>query len=189
MNKVRELRKKLNLSRQEFAERHGVTERTVINWENGATSPKHGQIPDLDLIPDDDSIFSIPYYSHIPVSAGTGIEIFDETQDGVFDIPAPMFSLKKKSKIIILYASGDSMHPYIKDGDGLLVDINTKLINVEAVYVLRWQDTLLVKSVQKINEGIRLISKNPDYRPIELTADNADDLQIIGRVIGSFSKW
>ena len=39
MNTIRELRKKLNLTQTEFAEKVGVTMHTVQNWENGRATP------------------------------------------------------------------------------------------------------------------------------------------------------
>jgi SOS-response transcriptional repressor LexA len=202
MYRIRELRENLKLSRQNFAEKLKVSPKTIQNWESGVTVPDLANIVKTfnvsadwllcgmsgKILPKGTNAFSIPYYRHVTPSAGTGIEIFEEVQDGTFDIPPAMFGLQKEKGIVILYASGDSMHPYIKDGDGMLVNLNERVITAEATYVLRWRDALLVKDVQLIENGIRLISKNPAYKPIELTRENTDDVQVVGRVLGGFYR-
>lgn len=49
-NKILELRKKLNLSQEELAEKVGVTRQTISKWELGETSPDLKQAKELSKI-------------------------------------------------------------------------------------------------------------------------------------------
>lgn len=207
MQRIKELRTKLGLKQTEFAEKINVTEQSIINWEKGKKTPHintlntiantfnarldwlltgNGEIFKAEITNRDlqTANFPVPYYSFITLSAGA--EIFKEAPDGVYYIYPAMFKLKSTEGIIILFTKGDSMLPYIKDGDGVLIDTNETVLKAETTYAVRWCDTILVKDIQKIADGIKLISRNPAYEPIVLTGNAVNEIQIIGSVLGGF---
>ena len=83
------------------------------------------------------------------------------------------------------------MQPVIDDRDLLLVDLSNKDFIDEGIYVVRLENTLLVKRLQKIPNGIVLISDNPQYAPITLNSDNfnENDAAIIGKVISVIKNF
>jgi SOS-response transcriptional repressor LexA len=82
----------------------------------------------------------------------------------------------------LMVASGYSMKPTIDDGDPILID-RTDREPRDKVYVFRRGGMLLIKELRRRSDGtLSLISHNPSYAPEDLPRDEADTLEIIGRV-------
>lgn len=81
---------------------------------------------------------------------------------------------------------GDSMEPFLYDGDTVLVHLGETTVIHGKVYALRYGDELRIKRVyKKLDGGLILHSDNPDYLPRdeELTpAMVHEHITIIGRV-------
>ena len=135
---------------------------------------------------DADELEMIPYYE-VYASAGYGsfnIAVYE---------PDDYIGLSKRwltqrgfriNHLTFFQAEGDSMYPTISDGDALLVDLSEKQPKDGRIYILRHGEQMLVKRVQGIRNGIRLISDNKTfYDPVDLTFDDALDLEVIGRVV------
>ena len=75
---------------------------------------------------------------------------------------------------------GDSMDPLLRDGDEILVDRTPRPFR-EGVHVVRLGEALHVKLLQAVPPGgMRLISKNPAYEPVEVAMSDVD---VVGRVV------
>jgi phage repressor protein C with HTH and peptisase S24 domain len=84
----------------------------------------------------------------------------------------------------LISAEGDSMHPTIRDGDLLLLDLTVKRVRDNAIYALRIDDSLSVKRIQKRTNGaLKIISDNSIYEPEEIDPRRSAELQIVGRVV------
>ena len=80
----------------------------------------------------------------------------------------------------VIEVEGDSMEPTLRDGDEILVDRTARPLRA-GVHVLRLEDVLLVKRVERVGaERVRLISDNPAYAPVERALG---DVEVIGRVV------
>lgn len=100
-------------------------------------------------------------------------------------------SLERKglnpSNLATIYVDGESMAPGIGDGDVVIFDRSRSTVRHGEVYVLRYDDELLVKRLHKLADGgLLLVSDNttdPRYaaRPIPLS--HLDDVQILGQVV------
>lgn len=92
-------------------------------------------------------------------------------------------------KLTLIHVEGDSMDPDLRAGDIILVDHTDTTARREGIYVLRMDDALLVKMVQRLPGGIiKLISRNDAYEPIMLPVPKLDpggEVAIIGRVVWS----
>ena len=204
-NNIKQLRKSLQLTQTEFAEKIGKTMRTVQTWESSQNEPSITTIrhiaavfhvsPDSLILYDNGNVHdqkmvkttvSVPYYDHVHPSAGYGINIFNEQADGIMEMPYHLIPYKQG--ISSMLVKGDSMSPVLDDGDRIFVNLDEKTICGEGIYVIRWEDALLVKTVQKIKNGIRLISSNPKFDTLEFTGEECENMAIVGRVIGIFSK-
>jgi phage repressor protein C with HTH and peptisase S24 domain len=202
--RIRQIRTLKGWSQQEAANILGITVDRVRNLETGRVKNLTAEelvcfdnigIASKWLLAGEPPVWSdsetnlvqIPYYDHVTPSAGTGIEIFSEEPDGVYNMPVELLNGKVQN-IVALKVSGYSMSPRIDDGDKIFVDISERTLRTEGIYVLRANDSLLVKIVQWKPDGVKLISQNKDFDPIELSASDCSDLQIIGRVVGLFAK-
>ena len=75
---------------------------------------------------------------------------------------------------------GDSMDPLLRDGDEILVDRTPRAFR-EGVHVVRLGEALHVKLLQAVPPGgLRLISKNAAYEPVEVAMADVD---VVGRVV------
>lgn len=85
----------------------------------------------------------------------------------------------------LIKATGDSMDPTIKRGDLVIVDTYNTSIQEDGVYVIRMNSAVIIKRIQLLVKGVRIISDNRDlYGPIEA---NLEDIEIIGKVHASLN--
>lgn len=208
------LRKSLGLTQTEFGKRIGMTMQGIQKWEKGKSKPQKSTIKAListfNVNPDwllngtgemfigDASrqqevsdIISIPYYPEVSAAAGSGALVYDENTVKNIKISSAIINIKTGDKVCFINATGNSMQPVIDDRDLLLVDLTHKDFIDEGIYVVRLENTLLVKRLQKIPNGIVLISDNPQYAPITLNSDNfnENDAAIIGKVISVIKNF
>lgn len=89
------------------------------------------------------------------------------------------------SDLAVVRVSGDSMDPTIRDGALLLVDCTQQKVRDDGIYVLQVNGHLIAKRVQRdlAHGGLYVKCDNPAYEDQQLTAKQADQLYIIGRVV------
>lgn len=98
----------------------------------------------------------------------------------------PHFSAKKNLAIVTGF--GPSMKGMFNPGDPLLVDAGVKVIDHEGVYFFRVGDEGFIKMVQRVPEFdgpgfvFRIISKNPDYPPYDISPKNPH-FEVLGKVL------
>ncbi len=86
------------------------------------------------------------------------------------------------SKLAIVGVVGDSMEPTITQGDDLMIDLSVTSLLDNAIYAIRFDDALVVKRLQRLMDGLVVISDNPAYKDQTLDRSQVDRLQILGRV-------
>lgn len=90
----------------------------------------------------------------------------------------------KPSDCVLVRIIGDSMEPTLRDGGLVLVDSSVERPDRDGIYALMLDEGLVLKRVQRGFEGeLILHSDNAAYRDIELTAEQASKLYLIGRAI------
>lgn len=83
--------------------------------------------------------------------------------------------------LLLVEAVGDSMAPTLEESDLMLVDLQEPRFRHDGIYVLRRDDALAVKRLQRRPDGtLSIISDNPAYQASVVTSDS---VHIIGRVI------
>lgn len=98
------------------------------------------------------------------------------------------YSLRKKgldpANLSAVQIDGDSNDPVLNDGDTVMVDHSRSSVEGEAFYVIRLDDHLYAKRLQRqIGGGLAVISANPAYQTMMVPKENLPELQIIGRVV------
>ncbi len=205
-------RKRCGLTRDDVIKlsKTGLSRSSLQEWESAKREPKLAYIYDLADIygvhpwelmsgetideikqpepTQNDEYVYIPFYD-IQASAGIGLFIEGTAQ------PTKHLAFRRQwvqakglraDKLVALYTKGDSMLPTLKDG--AIIVINTaKTSPVDGrLYVVRIGKDLLVKRIQKIPMGIRLISDNKSmYDPIDIQYNdyNGNQIQICGQLI------
>ncbi|MCW6662907.1 helix-turn-helix domain-containing protein [Aerococcaceae bacterium NML160702] len=108
------------------------------------------------------------------VSAGTGVELFDEIIE-VVSCPSPV-----PEHDIALKVFGDSMYPLFQNEQIIFVNRTTEVRHGQiGVFVVNGQAFL--KKLYKDYSSVKLISLNKDYDDIELT--EFDRVDVIGTVV------
>jgi len=83
--------------------------------------------------------------------------------------------------LLLIEAVGDSMAPTLDDSDLLLVDLGEPRFRQDGIYVMRRDNELTVKRLQRRPDGtLNIISDNSAY---ESSVVASDSVHIIGRVI------
>lgn len=130
----------------------------------------------------------VPYYQAIGASAGAGAALAEREEaesalafrrDWIASLSASPPDL-----LSVIKVQGDSMLPTLGDGDPILVDRSDTAERLrDGIYVMRSEDTLIVKRVTRspTSRHIRLTSDNPVYPDIG-DCDPAD-IDLVGRVI------
>jgi len=130
----------------------------------------------------DDDVYQIPVFES--VSAGMGVYA-DSRIVGYTSV-----TVKKSDidKIIAAKVIGDSMYPYINDGDTVIIKKDCEVDNGDIAVILL-DDEAVVKKVQFGQDSITLISFNPMYKDRIIKESDCDNVRIIGKVIGSYKTW
>ena len=192
---IKQIRKTHYLNQTEFANRIGVTQGAVSQWENGLTRPNLDQLRALsaafnmsvneivDNAEDEprrelDSIRITRAAVPILGTIACGQRITpDTTPEGHADLPEGVradFALRCK---------GDSMEPTLKDGDIILIRRQPEVENGQIAAVNVNGETTL-KRVYFRGDGLHLIADNPGYQPIFIPAYSDEEIIIHGLAVG-----
>lgn len=121
------------------------------------------------------------------VAAGIPIEMIED----VLDYEEISGDMAKHGEYFALKIQGDSMTPRICNNDVVIVRQQDNAENGDIVIATINGDDAMCKRLQKYNDGIALISLNPQYDPIYLKNDEIDEkpVKIIGKVVELRGKF
>lgn len=137
--------------------------------------------------PDEDTYAYIPLYDS-RCSGGHGA--WNERATVLTRLAFTRYSLRKKgitpAVAACLRVDGDSMTGLLEDGDTVMVDLGRNTLEGEGVYVIRLDDRLYAKRLQRQFDGsLLIISHNKEYQALTVPRDRLQELEIIGRVVWS----
>ena len=89
------------------------------------------------------------------------------------------------SSMVLMDVIGDSMEPFICQGDTVLVDQSQTTVRSQSVYAVGVEDSIMVKRVSLENSMVTLLSDNTAYSPIVPQGDELLSFRVIGRVVWS----
>lgn len=88
----------------------------------------------------------------------------------------------------VVLVNGASQEPDLRDGDWVLIDEAKNAVE-DGLAVVRLDDSLLVKRLQREGHILHLLSKNPEYLPTTLDLRKDEDrIRVIGKVLYSFKS-
>lgn len=128
----------------------------------------------------------VPRYE-IAASAGGGALVHSEQIVDVMSFKSDWIKVSlglSPKNVAVISVIGDSMEPYLSEGDLVMVDLGVTHIENNAVYVLQFGDSLLVKRVQvKLDGEVIVKSDNSLYEPETFRGEAAERLRVVGRMI------
>ncbi len=204
--RIKDLMLRKGLTQKEVADALGVTKQAVSYWCSSNTVPRADKAEKLaellgvapavlmfgdqdphSIISEDEDTILIPCLD-VQASCGFGdliqeaiglVKLLKVSKDWI-RARAPFSNI---FKLNVITADGDSMLPDISNGDLLLVDRSKTEITTDAIYVIRYEQNLFVKRIQRIPGGVRVISDNyAKYQPFDITGDSLQQLEVLGRV-------
>lgn len=114
--------------------------------------------------------------------AGSSHIIEDETE-GLYAFRKDFLSSLRISKnSVLLDVLGDSMEPTLRNGDTILVDKSDIEVHDGQIYLIGFQQQLLIKRIFRDVGGIVLKSDNSAYRETLVPPEYADDFVVFGRM-------
>lgn len=197
--RLKELRENAGLSQYGFADRFGVSQSTVGNWEAGKREPNFQTMERLadffgvsvDYLLGRENATegppepSVPGSKWIPVlgtvPAGMPIEAIEDILD--YEEISPQMA--KSGDYFALKIKGQSMEPHIKSGDVVIIKRQNDCDSGDVAVVMVNGDEATVKRIKKRPEGLMLIPNNPTFEPMFYSSEQIETLPvtIIGKVV------
>ncbi len=209
--RIKELRKMLGLTQEEFANRIGRSRISIAQYEAGKRTPDESTLRLIsqtfgvnlewlksgegemfaETVPAEGKGLKIAYYPDVELSAGVGIEPFSENNRWIEiseGLMLELFGRVYKNGLALFPVYGNSMEPTIKGGSIAIIrlyEYEHSIIN-GSIYALRIDNDIYIKRIKlnPVTKQITLISDNPDYEPIEVPIEFQSNIKIIGRFLG-----
>lgn len=192
-------RKEMHITQREMAEKLGVTNSAISTYEKGIREPsietikKIAQILDVkvaalmgDVPIRPDAGIKIPILGSvvagIPISAVTDILGYEEISP----------KMAGEGEFFALRVKGDSMLPWLRDGDIAIIKQQSDVESGDVAVVLINGDEATIKQVKKSKDGIMLYGFNTSvFTPIFYSNKDIEDLpvRIIGKLVESRRPW
>ena len=156
------------------------------NVMNALLKSKNQLIADnIEDDPDQEDTISMDYYPDVFGSCGAGAFVFSENKE-ILEVPRRLItSYDGFKKYSVINAVGGSMTPYIFDKDRLVVEHwQGEQIRDNRIYIFRFGDNIFIKRLVLNLDQIIVKSDNKEYPPRHIEKKDADDFQIIGRIVG-----
>lgn len=117
----------------------------------------------------------------IPIDAITDIEDYEEITE----------ALAARGEYVALKIHGDSMEPRMVDGDVVIVRIQNTIESGETAVVIVNGGEATCKRIKKTQDGVMLISNNPEYEPVFYSNKEIEQfpVTIFGKVVELRAKF
>ncbi|WP_060826145.1 S24 family peptidase [Sulfurospirillum cavolei] len=148
---------------------------------------EQGSLPITTNRVEDDNSVSVNYYPDVIAAAGYGA-----INEGQY-VPQPMrldrrfleqlVNVRRFDKLDIITVFGDSMEPYISNGETVLIERHDDAKNGETV-IANINGSVYIKRIKMdpFKKWVKLLSENSHYDEIELHDDELQYLTIVGIV-------
>lgn len=193
-------------SGEELSRRTGIPLSTMHSYQNGKSEPRASSLVSIAQAVQADIEWLVTgkvraldaketaveeEYSFIPlydahISQGHGA--WTDGARVLTRLAFTRYSLRKKGlspdMLAAVRVDGDSNEPVLSDGDTVMVDLSRNALQGEAFYVIRLDDLLYAKRLQRLYDGgVKIISANSAYEPMTVPQNQLSNLEIIGRVV------
>lgn len=170
----------------------GISPKTIQSWKSREKIPediflKAEEISKTGVLTPK-GFLELKYYD-IEVSAGHGslVEKVEESNAMIFSEKFIRHELGyNPNNIFLMPVRGDSMSPTLKNQSVVMVN-RIDGFSTDGVYVFRYDGRLMVKRLQFLPHGVKVVSDNQAYDAWEITKEDvaSADFEIIGEVVWS----
>ena len=194
--KLKQLRKGFKMTQGELAARFAVTQQAIAKWESGRALPAPEMISRIAgffgvttdyLLDMTDTFSAFESVSSVrvigTVKAGYNALAVEE------DFGSAYAEVPNAEEYRYLIVKGDSMAPYIRDGDLALVHLQASLKNGDLGVVLYGDGEATLKEYRYSDGAVTLVPFNSAYETVTLSGHELERLMIFGRVVETKTKW
>ena len=83
----------------------------------------------------------------------------------------------------VIAVTDDSMSPTLKNGDAVIMNIKINEMDGDGLYCFTLKNSFYIKRLQRVPEGILVISDNKMYQNFVVAEDSPDKIQINGKIM------
>lgn len=173
---------------ESVAEKFNKSRDTGSTWRNRKSIPYKviAEFNRLKAMKSEDSVFldkraNITYYPNIKASAGYGFINDDEYSVSVDTELLDTLKVASKKNLEMIQIQGESMMPYVNNGDFAIIERTTDVRNGDIV-VFNFQNDLYIKQLQKNpqTKTLSFVSSNTAFPSFSVMGDELESLLIIG---------
>lgn len=165
----------------------GITLQELMFGGQGEASSPVGRVvewEDQEDLAEDGYVFVQHYDLNLSAGCGAIAWVVHEKNPLAFRTRYMQAKGYNPDNLKALYVKGDSMEPYLVDGDTVVIDIEDTQPKDGQVYAVCFDDEWYIKRIFKVpGGGLMLHSDNPRYREIEVSPERGDLIRIFGRVV------
>ena len=186
-------RKKISLPQLE--QELGFGNATIVKWDKSTPkADKLKKVADYFNVSMEylmDGNIEKPKGVKIPVLGDVAAGIPIEAIEDIIDYEEIDEELASKGEFFGLRIKGNSMSPRIQSGDVVIVRVQSDAESGDIVIAKVNGDDACCKKLLKHNDGITLLSFNPDYEPLSFNKNDVISLpvNIIGKVVELRGKF
>ena len=196
--RIKSAREDLKLTKRELAKRIGVHESSINKYEKGLVDIPLSKISELSRVLNVTEAYLMgwedeqkPQGIKIPVLGTVAAGIPISAVEDILDYEEVPQSWESQGEFFGLRIKGDSMQPKMDDGDVVIVRQQSDANSGDTVIALVNGDDATCKKLQKTENGIMLVSTNPNYLPMFFTNEEivTKPVVILGKVVELRSKF
>ena len=196
---VKKLTEEQGMSMSELARRVGTAKSAISRYFNGTREFPLNKVEEFAsaLHTTPDFLLGMEYEPQpsqglqIPVLGNVAAGIPISAVEDILDYEEVPQSWENQGEFFALRIKGDSMQPKMDDGDVVIVRQQSDANTGDTVIVLVNGDDATCKKLQKTENGIMLVSTNPNYLPMFFTNEEIQTkpVVILGKVVELRSKF
>ena len=197
---VKKLTTEQNMSMSELARRVGIAKSAISRYFNGTRElPLHKIEEFASALHTTPNYLLGMEYEPTQVQQGIKIPVLGTVAAGIpisavediLDYEEIPQSWENQGEFFGLIIKGDSMQPKMDDGDVVIVRQQSDANSGDTVIALVNGDDATCKKLQKTENGIMLVSTNPNYLPMFFTNEEivTKPVVILGKVVELRSKF
>ncbi len=198
--RIKSAREDLKLTKRELAKRIGVHESSINKYEKGLVDIPLSKISELARVLKVTEAYLMGWEEktpqtqqglQIPVLGNVAAGIPISAVEDILDYEEVPQSWENQGEFFALRIKGDSMLPKMDDGDVVIVRQQSDANSGDTVIVLVNGDDATCKKLQKTENGIMLVSTNPNYLPMFYSNEEiaTKPVVILGKVVELRSKF
>ena len=194
MEQLRALRRQHGLSQAELAERIGVHQTAISQWEKGRTSPDRRSLMKLAKVLGvscDTLLGGAAENELIPVLGEIRAGFPAEAVENILGYEEITPQMARAGQHFALRVAGESMQPRFCPGDIVIVRKQADADSGDIVAALVSDRDATVKKLIKKENGIILMPLNPAFEPMIYSAEEVESLPVtlLGKVVELRAKF